>query len=346
MPFLGDASTPVRFGGGQVGVTNRELFLDVFGGEVFTAFHNELTIGDKVTTKTVGGGQRSWRFPKTWKSQAEYHTPGQEMLGNAFETGEITITVDETLVAHHALSDIDVALSHFDVRNPMANEMGRSLAEVYDANVARSVVLAARTAADGPFPGGTVYTNDALKPVAGVYDGAEWVAAVRQVKKALFEKGVSRNLPVYMAVNWDIFHAMKYATDANGRYLVLNRDVHGTEGAAAGGISGHQEEMVIDGVKIFISDNTNFGNGLAASTGANETADQSVYSKYRADYRATLAIAWTPMAVGSVKVKEMGFEQARDTRRLEDFMVSSMLVGHGTLRPEGAIEIAAATLTP
>lgn len=341
---FGDASSPVRFGGGQVGVTNRELFLDVFGGEVFTAFHNELTIGDKVTTKTVGGGARSWRFPKTWKSAAEYHTPGQEMLGNAFQTGEITITVDETLVAHHALSDIDVQLSHFDVRKPMADEMGRALAEVFDRNIARSIVLAARTAADGPFPGGNTIVDDALKATAGVFDGEAWINAVRQVNKKFFEAGISRSVPKFMAVNWDIFYAMKYATDANGNYIVLNRETHGTEGAAAGGISGHQESMVIDGVTIFLSDNTNWGYGLLANSGANETSDTSVYSKYRADYRATLAIAWTPMAVGCVKVKEMGFEQTRDTRRLEDFMVASMLVGNGTLRPEGAIEIKAATV--
>ncbi len=62
---FGDASSPIRFGGGQVGVTQRELFLDVFGGEVLTAFDLATITLDKHEIKTVGPGQKSWRFPKT-----------------------------------------------------------------------------------------------------------------------------------------------------------------------------------------------------------------------------------------------------------------------------------------
>jgi len=77
----GDASSPARFLGGQTGSTNRELALDVFGGEVLAAFDLHTVTMDKVSTKTVSGGAKSWKFPKTWKASSEYHSPGVELLG-------------------------------------------------------------------------------------------------------------------------------------------------------------------------------------------------------------------------------------------------------------------------
>ena len=78
---FGDNSAPVRFGKGASNPTdNRSLFLDVFGGEVLTAFDNATVTLDKHTVKSLSGGAKSYRFPKTWKASAEYHTPGQEML--------------------------------------------------------------------------------------------------------------------------------------------------------------------------------------------------------------------------------------------------------------------------
>lgn len=331
----GDASSPIRFGGGQVGVTNRELYLDVFGGEVYAAFDLATNFLGTVETKSVGPGQKSWRFPKTWKASSEYHTPGVELLGTDIDTTEVTVTIDDILVSHTGLSDIDTMLSHFDVRSKFSQAMGYELAKVLDKNIARQLILTARAAADGPFPGGNVISTDDLKATSGVYNGAAWIQAIRDGNETFFNADVPESLPRYLAVPWGVFDAIKYATDSNGNYLVLNRDFHGSEGAMAGGISGRAETMNIDGVTIFKTRNAPFG--------VDESADTSVYSKYRGDYTLTKAVMWVPEAVGCVKMKEIGFEQTRDTRRLEDFMVASMLAGLGTLRPEGAIELKSAT---
>lgn len=61
---LGDASSPARFLGGQTGVTNRELGLSIFGGEVLSAFDLAVTTAGKVTSKGVKKGSVSARFPK------------------------------------------------------------------------------------------------------------------------------------------------------------------------------------------------------------------------------------------------------------------------------------------
>jgi hypothetical protein len=342
----GDNSSPLRWGKGQSDpVDNRELWLEVFGGEVLTAFDLATVFGDKIRTKSVGGGQKSWKFPKTWKATSEYHVPGTELLGNDFETGEVTVTADDILVSHYGFSDLDSILSHFDMRSPVSSAMGRELSKVYDKNIARQLVLAARTASDGSFPGGNVIADDSLKANGdGLYDGADWIAAIRKINENFYDNDVPEDMARFLAVPYKVFDAIKYATDANGNYLVLNRDFHGSEGAQAGGISGRAETMNVDGVTVIKSRNTPFGLGVDV-TASNESSDTTVYSKYRADFRKTLAVAWTQDAVASVKIRDIMFEQTRDTRRLEDFTVASMFCGLGTLRPECAQEIQATNLT-
>jgi hypothetical protein len=108
---------------------------------------------DKHMVRTITNG-KSAQFPKTWKATAEYHTAGQEMLGNDIDTSEVTVTVDGLLVAHVGIYDLDEKMSHFDVTSEFSAELGRALARVFDKNVMRAIILAARAAADGPFPGG------------------------------------------------------------------------------------------------------------------------------------------------------------------------------------------------
>lgn len=324
-------STPSRFLQGQAAGTDertdmRTLALDIFGGEIITAFDLATITADKVQTRNLTGGMRSARFPKTWKATAEYHSAGVEMLGNEIETGEIVITPDEILVAHTAIYDLDDMLSHFEVRDQFSSELGRALARVYDKNNFRQVILGARLAADGPFPGGNIIT-DATLINTGAIDGSNWVDGIRAANKALFEADVPESLPRYMVVNWDVFDAIKYATDANGNYLVINRDFTGTPNT--GGIANREESMMIDGVTIYKSRNM---------PTTNESADNTVYSKYRANYSTTTGVLWCPMAVANVKMRDITFEVERDSRRLEWFMVANMLAGHGTLRPECAVE--------
>lgn len=320
-----ELSSPVVFGQGQHASDERHLFLDIFGGEVITAFDLETVTEGRVETRTLSGGARSVRFPKTWKATSEYHTRGTELLGNDIETGEITITPDEILVSHVAIYDLDETLSHFEVRSKFSYELGRELARVYDKNNLRQAVLASRTAGDGPFPGGTVIDDAALAATAGRYDGAAWIDAIREANRQLFEKDVPEAQPRFMVVNWGIFDAIKYAKDSNGNYLVLNRDF-GHSGA--GGFENRSETIRIDGVEIVKS---------RQLPNADETAVTSVYPKYRADYSTVEGVLWTPMALANVKMKDISLETTRDTRRLEDFMVASMLAGHGTLRPECAV---------
>jgi hypothetical protein len=319
----GDNSNPARFGYGQSGSDDRNLFLKVSKGQVITAFTERQIMLDKHQVMTLEHG-KSFQFPKTWKATAEYHTAGQEMLGNDIDTSEITITIDGKLVAHTAIYDLDEKMSHFQVRGEFSAELGRALARVFDKNVMRAVVGAARTAADGPFPAGNIIT-DATLTNTGAIDGEAWIDAIREANIALFNKDVPEDLPRYMAVNRAVFDALKYAKDSNGRYLVLSRDLGGN--GSVGSRNG--ETLDIDGVTVMAS---------RTIPNTDESADTTVYSKYRANYSTTTGILWTPMSVATLKLMDIKMEVERDPRRQEDFMVASMAVGHGTLRPETAVE--------
>jgi hypothetical protein len=329
MPFGSDTSTPTRFLKGQSPSDNRALALELFGGEVLAAFEKALIFRDKVEAKSLNPGEgKSWRFPKVWKAISEYHTPGQEMLGNSIPTGEISVSVDDILVAHTAISDLDTMLTHFDIRSKFSSALGIALARTYDENLARALILAARTAASGPFPGGSVLADNTLKATAGVFNGAAWVEAIKAANVLLYNKDVPEDMPRYLVVPRAVFDAIKYAKDTDGNYLVLDRDFGVT--GNAGGIGGRGNVMNLDGVTIMYS---------KSIPQTNQSADATVYPKYQADYSKTLGIFWAPMATATVTMRDIALETTRDTRRLEDFMVASNLVGHGTLRPECAVEI-------
>ncbi|SPA50603.1 hypothetical protein [Cupriavidus taiwanensis] len=328
MAFSSNAGSPVAFGTGQSSpADDRSLFLKKFTGEVLTAFTLATVTKGKFNERNIQGG-KSAQFIRTGDSMAEYLTRGQEMMGNPYATGEVEITLDGLLVAHHALFDLDTLMSQFDIRGPMTTSMGQALAEVYDRNNYRAAILAARQAAVGPFPGGSrIVAADLL--TSGVIDGMAWMARIREAKAALYAKKVPLTSTIYMAVPYAVFDALKYARDSvSGHFVNLTTTI---QLAAAGEGANVTEAIRLEGVNIYPTQ-------LVPNT--NESAATSVYPKYRADYSKTSAVMWTPDAVGVLTLRGMSTEVERSARRQEDFIVTSQASGHGTLRAECAVEFA------
>jgi hypothetical protein len=327
------ASTPSRFLQGQDASDTRKLALEIFGGEVFSAFNLATVFDGKVFSRTISEG-KSARFPKIWKAASSYHTAGTQLLGGTVKTGEVVVTVDAILESDVEIYDLDDMLSHFDVRAPFARELGLALARTYDKNIARSLILAARDdgstgsgATNTDFPTGNVITDASLTK-SGTIDGVAWIDAIRTANIALFNKDVPEDMPRYVAVNAAVFDAIRYAKDSQGNYLVLNRFLN--EGQVADAPIARRPQMLeIDGATVIRTRNM---------PTTDESADSSVYSKYKANYSTTTGVMWTPMAAAVLKRSDVAMEQMRDPRRLSDFMVVHMLVGHGTLRPECAVE--------
>ena len=211
------------------------------------------------------------------------------------------------------------------MRSIVSNEMGRALAKVFDQNVFRQLILASRTAAASPFPGGITVTDANLENDSSP-SGLAWIEAIREANISLFNNDVPEDMQRYCAVPVEIFDAIKYAVDGNGQYLVLNRDF---QADTAGGIDSRAEMIKIDGVMVVKSRNM---------PTTDESSTASVFSKYRANYSTTVGVMWCPQAIATCKLMDISLETERDVRRLEDFLVSKLFVGHGVLRPEMAVE--------
>jgi hypothetical protein len=187
--FVGDPSAPTRFGTDVADTSDATgLFLKVFGGEVFAAFTAAVHTADKHVMREINSG-KSAQFPKTWKVSAAYHTAGQEMLGQDTDETERVITIDGLLVSHIGIYDLDEAMAHFQVRSAYTKELGQALAEVFDANVYRTIVKTARAdsslsgaSSTTPFPDGTVVLSSGVTGTIAAAGGEEWHEVMRDIQ--------------------------------------------------------------------------------------------------------------------------------------------------------------------
>ena len=93
----------------------RALYLKLFSGEMFKGFQRNAIARDLVMKRTLKNG-KSLQFIYTGRTTAEYHTPGNPLLGNtdgAPPVAEKTITVDDLLVSSAFVYELDaVSYTH------------------------------------------------------------------------------------------------------------------------------------------------------------------------------------------------------------------------------------------
>jgi hypothetical protein len=93
----------------------RALQLKVYAGEVVTAFEKHTIMLDKHNVRTIKNG-KSAQFPVIGRMpDAEYHTPGAEILGQDILHGERDISIDRLLISHIFIDNLDEVMTHFDV---------------------------------------------------------------------------------------------------------------------------------------------------------------------------------------------------------------------------------------
>jgi hypothetical protein len=314
-------ATPSRFGAIKNGVDKRELFLKVFSGEVLTTFNTKTVMAEKTRVRNIASG-KSAQFPAIGRTTAAYHTPGAEIVGDVIQSDEKVITIDDKLLASSFISDVDEAISHFEVRSEYSRQMGDALAQTYDRNLLSLAVKAARdTGAGGLGVGAVGQANAASATLGATPTTADIIAAIYAGARALDEKNVpdtDRYVFVSPAVYWGI------VTDDK----ILNKDFGGNNGVYSDGTV-----INVAGMKIIKTNN------LAVDHTA---ASLDYSSKYNVDATKTRALILHPQALGTVKLMDLSSEMEYDIRRQGTLMISKMLVGHGVLRPECIYEIKAA----
>lgn len=304
-------ATPSRLGQADASGAQDALWLKVFGGEVMAAFEEDNKFLDKQMVRTISNG-KSAQFPATGRiAAAAYHTPGAEIVGSTVKHNERVIVIDDLLVSSAFIANIDEAKNHYEVRSVYSGEMGRTLAEAMDRNIAQVGVLAARATAtvNGHF-GGSALTNAAMATDGDVLAAQAFAAAQK-----LDEKFVPEN-DRFLALRAAQYYLLVQTTK------VLNRDWDG-----AGSYSEAKVPKIasLSVVKSQHVPNTNVASGPTA---------------YQGDFTKTVGLVWRRDAMGTVKLLDLAMESAYDIRRQGTLMVGKYAVGHGILRPECAVELA------
>ena len=247
----------------------RALYLKLFSGEMFKGFQRNTIARDLVMKRTLSNG-KSLQFIYTGRTTAEYHTPGNAILGNtdgAPPVAEKTITVDDLLISSAFVYELDETLAHYELRGEISKKIGYALAEKYDRLIFRSIAKGARVAspitkANFVEPGGTQIQVGAGSDADDALNSGKIVTAFYDAAAALDEKGISGDGRVAVLNPRQYYALIQDVATSN----LINRDVQGTALQSGEGI------LEIAGIKIYKSMNVPFfskyGTKYAPNSGA------------------------------------------------------------------------------
>lgn len=297
----------------------KALFMKVFAGEVLTAFKENCVTEDKHMVRTIQNG-KSAQFPILGKINAEYHTPGKEINGLNLPANERVITIDDLLISHAFISNLDEAMNHYDVRGPYSQELGRALAYTYDKHILQLAVMAARDTSpvSTEVGGGKVTDPSMLTDLSA----EKLVAALFSAARTLDEKAIPED-DRFAFLNPAAYYLLAQNTKIMNRYW-------GGEGEYAGA-----KVLRVAGLNVVKTIHAPFGQnipngGVQAGTG----------NKYAVNASSTVGVVMHKAAVGTVKLMDMAMESQYDIRRQGTLMVAKYAMGHGILRPAAAVELA------
>ena len=253
----------------------RALYLKLFSGEMFKGFEYNSIARDLVMKRTLKNG-KSLQFIYTGHTKAEFHTPGNSILGNsdgAPPVAEKTITVDDLLISSAFVYELDETLAHYELRGDISKKIGYALAQKYDRLVFRAIARGARAASPitkSGFvePGGTQIRVGTNNQASDAYVPASLISAFYDAAAALDEKGVSAEGRVGV-LNPRQYYELIQAVGTNG---LVNRDVQGKALQSGNGI------IEIAGIKIYKSMNIPFFSSYGTKYGSASATNPGVTS--------------------------------------------------------------------
>ena len=263
-----------RINGAGNATNNRDLYLKLFSGEMFTGFQRETIARDLVQKRTLTNG-KSLQFIYTGRTTAEYHTPGNSILGNdqkAPPVAEKTITVDDLLISSAFVYELDETLSHYELRGEISRKIGYALAQKYDRLIFRAIAKGARQASPVSMtnfvePGGTQIQVGGGSDADDAYNSTHLITAFYDAAAALDEKGVSEDGRVAVLTPRQ-YYALIQNIESNG---LINRNERGDALQSGNGI------IEIAGIQIFKSMNipffSKYGTKYAPASGASAGTD-------------------------------------------------------------------------
>lgn len=166
---------------------NYALFLRVFAGEVVAEYNKSVDVANKLRSKTIQSG-KSATFPTVAKGEATVWTPGEDIFlktTSDLATSEKIVVVNKMLITYVLLDEMEEMMAHYDVRQPMAAQMGASLATAHDRWSIAALLSDATAGAEYGTAGEWTVANAkaAIEDAASKMDGA---GVPREGRTALF----------------------------------------------------------------------------------------------------------------------------------------------------------------
>ena len=256
----------------------RALYLKLFSGEMFKGFQHNAIARDLVMKRTLKNG-KSLQFVYTGHTKAEFHTPGNSIMGNsdgAPPVAEKTITCDDLLISSAFVYELDETLAHYELRGEISKKIGYALAQKYDRLIFRQIAKGARQASPitkSGFvePGGTqirVGTGNATN----AYDAALLVDAFYDAAAALDEKGVSSDGRVAVLNPRQYYSLINTVSSGVITSGLINRDAQGTALQSGQGV------VEIAGIKIYKSMNIPFFGSYGTKYGSASATNPGITS--------------------------------------------------------------------
>lgn len=287
------------------------LFLKVFSGEVLTMFERQNKTLGRHMTRSIKSG-KSAQFPVIGRATGEYMSRGDQLNGNTVRHAEQIVTIDNLLIAHEIVFELDEAMNHYDVRKTYSQENGRAIATQWDKHVLQIGCLAAR--ATSPITGeagGTTDANAGYGTTGSTIASGLYLAGQNLDENDTPEDG---RMAYFKPAQYSL---LVQTTD------VLNRD-WGGEGSYARG-----QVPRVDNIEIIKTNNL---------PSTNITADPGG-TKYNGNFTNTAGLIMHGGAVGTVHLVSLKSEMQYDITRQGHWIVSKMAAGTDILRPDMAVEL-------
>jgi len=320
-------ASPVKFGNANSGSTRDDaLFLKVFAGEVITSFDRASKTEGADMVRSISNG-KSASFPVLGRIGAAYHAVGAEILGDAVNSAEKVITINDLLISSVFVANIEEAKNHWDVRSAYSQEMGRALAFQKDKHILQTIGQA--TLASANVTNGDATSNITNTGIASATDATAANAMIDAIFAAAKELDAnyvpSEGRKCFMRL--EEYYKLANATNA------VNVDFTG--GGNGGVASG--KVMKIAGIELVPVPHFVTGNVTATTEKGSATNGGSF--PQAVNLTNFVALVSHPSAVGTVKLMDLGVEKEYDIRRQGTLMVAKYAMGHGVLRPESAVGI-------
>ncbi len=202
--------------------------------------------------------------------------------------------------------------------------MGRALSKQMDRHILQVGLLAARASnvVQG-LPGGSVILNSTpgIPASANFMNNGEHLAeAIFLAAQTLDEKDVPEE-DRFCYVRPAQYNALAKTTK------LLNKDWGGSGAFADGTI------FKVAGVTIVKTNN------LPNAIIVPGTVEAGTNNRYAGDFKNCAALVLHKQSVGTVKLFDLGMESEYKVSNQGTLLVGKYAVGHGVLRPEGAVEI-------